>query len=270
MNEPSIRVRASSWAGLFDCGYRWEGIHLLGMKNTVGLRAALGTAIHSGSAVFDQARISGDIVTADDAAGVLVDKLRDPENEYDPNKDDLTKQEAESIGITLLSKYCLDVSPQYNFVAVEMETKPLNIDCGNGIVVQLTGTMDRARIKKSTHGIGIADLKSGSSAVQKGVAVTKGHGAQVGTYELLFEHTTGETITSEAEIIGLNTKGKAEIATGAISNAKRIMTGDQDNPGLIEFAADMFRTGRFYPNPRSLLCSDKYCPRWKTCNFKGD
>jgi hypothetical protein len=240
------------------------------MKNTVGLRAALGTAIHAGSAAFDQARISGDTVTANDAAGVLVDKLRDPENEFDPAKDDLTMRDAESIGISLLTKYCGEVSPKYHFVAVEMETKPLDIDCGNNTVIRLTGTMDRARIKKSSHGIGIADLKSGSAAVQKGVAVTKGHGAQVGTYELLFEHTTGESITSEAEIIGLKTKGAAEIATGTISNAKRIMTGDQDNPGLIEFAADMFRTGRFYPNPKSLLCSDKYCPRYKSCTFKGD
>lgn len=270
MSESLFKVRASSWAALFECGYRWEGIHLLKMRNTVGLRAALGTAIHAGSAAFDQARISGETVTVSDAAGVMVDKLRDPENEYDPNKDDLTNKEAESIGISLLSKYCLEVSPQYNFVAVEMETKPLDIDCGGGIIVQLTGTMDRARINKSIHGIGIADLKSGTAAVQKGVAVTKGHAAQVGTYELLYEHTTGESITTDAEIIGLKTKGAAEIATGTISNAKKVMIGDQDNPGLIEFAADMFRSGRFYPNPKSLLCSEKYCPRWKTCHFKGD
>lgn len=270
MSEPSITVRASSWAGLFDCAYRWEGIHLLGMKNTVGLRAALGTAIHAGTAVFDQAKITGDTVTASDAAGVLVDKLRDPENEFDPAKDDLSMQEAESTGITLLTKYCGEVSPTYNFIAVEMETEPLDIDCGGGVVVRLKGTMDRARIKKTTGGVGIADLKSGGMAVQKGVAVTKGHGAQIGTYELLFEHTTGELITSEAEIIGLKTKGKPEIATGTISNAKKVMTGDEDNPGLIEFAADMFRSGRFYPNPKSLLCSEKYCPRWNTCHFKGD
>lgn len=268
--EPSITVRASSWAGLFDCAYRWEGIHLLGMKNTVGLRAALGTAIHAGTAVFDQAKITGDTVTAADASGVLVDKLHDPENEFDPAKDDITMQEAESTGITLLTKYCGEVSPKYNFVAVEMDTKPLDIDCGGGVVVRLKGTMDRARIKKTTGGIGIADLKSGGTSVQKGVAVTKGHGAQIGTYELLFEHTTGESITSEAEIIGLKTKGKAEIATGTISNAKRIMTGDQDNPGLIEFAADMFRSGRFFPNSKSMLCSERYCPRWNSCHFKGD
>ena len=264
---PSLTVRASSWAGLFDCAYRWEGIHLLKLRNVVGLRAALGTAIHAGTAVFDQARISGDTVTADDAAGVFVDKLRDPENEYDPERDDLSVPEAEKVGITLLTKYCFEVSPHYNFVAVEMETKPLDIDCGNGVIVRLTGTTDRARIRKGDHGVGIADLKSGSAAVQKGEAVTKGHGPQIGTYELLYEHTTGEPITDVAEIIGLKTKGKAEIGVGTIANAKRVMVGTEDQPGLIEFAAEMFKTGRFFPNPKSLLCSAKYCPRFSTCHF---
>ena len=264
---PSLTVRASSWAGLFDCAYRWEGIHLLKLRNIVGLRAALGTAIHAGTAAFDTARLTGDTVTADDAAGVFVDKLRDPENEYDPSRDDLSVPEAERVGITLLTKYCFEVSPRYNFVAVEMETKPLDIDCGNGVVVRLTGTMDRARIRKGDHGVGIADLKSGAAAVQKGEAVTKGHGPQIGTYELLYEHTTGEPITDDAEIIGLKTKGTAEIGTGIVKNAKRVMVGDADTPGLIEFAAEMFKTGRFYPNPKSLLCSDKYCPRYSRCNF---
>ncbi|MBL0011300.1 MAG: PD-(D/E)XK nuclease family protein, partial [Nitrosomonas sp.] len=241
MVEPSITIRASAWSGLFDCAYKFEGIHLLGMRNVVGLRAALGTAIHAGSAVFDQARITGDTVTAVDAAGVMVDKLHDPENEFDHGKDDLSMKEAESVGIALLTKYCNEVSPNYNFIAVEMETKPLDIDCGGGVIVRLKGTMDRARIKKTTGGIGIADVKK--AAVQKGVAVTKGHGAQIGTYELLYQHTTGEQITSEAEIIGLKTKGKAEIGFGKIGNAMEIMVGNENNPGLIELAAHMFKTG---------------------------
>jgi hypothetical protein len=71
----TIRVRASSWAGLFDCAYRWEGIHILKLPNIVGLRAALGTAIHAGTAAYDQAKIDRSGLTIDDAAGVLVDKL---------------------------------------------------------------------------------------------------------------------------------------------------------------------------------------------------
>ena len=264
---PSLTVRASSWANLFDCAYKLEGIHLLGIRNVVGLRAALGTAIHRGTAVFDQARIDGENISADDAAGVLVDALRDPANEFDPNRDDITMPEAEKVGLTLLSKYCIDVSPRYEFVAVEMETTPMDIDCGGGTIVRLTGTMDRARIRKGDVGVGIADVKSGSTAVQKGVAVTKGHGPQVGTYEMLYEHTTGDQITAPAEIIGLKTKGTAEIGTGTINNANRVMVGTPEQPGLIQFAAEMFRSGRFYPNPKSLLCSEKYCPRHPTCPF---
>lgn len=270
MSSPSITVitvRASSWSGLFDCAYRWEGIHLLGMRNVVGLRAALGTAIHAGTAVYDQSRIDGAGLTADDAAGAFVDKLRDPENEFDPSRDDLSVPEAERVGLTLLTKYCTEFSPRYEFSAVEMKTKPLDIDCGDGVVVRLTGTMDRSRICRTTGGRRITDLKSGSAAVQKGVAVTKGHGPQVGTYELLYEHTTGELITDPAEIVGLKTKGTPEIATGHIANARRAMVGDQEVPGLIEFAAEMFKSGRFYPNPKSLLCSDKFCPRYATCPF---
>lgn len=267
MRDVNLTVRASSWAGLFDCAYRWEGVHLLGMKNTVGLRAALGTAIHAGTAVFDQSRLDCSGLTIDDAAGAFIDKLQDPENEYDKNKDDLTINEAQRIGIALLAKYCKEISPNYDFQAVEMETKPFDVDCGGGVVIRLTGTMDRARIKKTTGGVSIADIKTGGAAVQNGAANTKGHGAQIGTYELLYEHTTGQQITEAAEIIGMKTKGKAEIATGTISNGRLMMVGTEDTPGLIDFAAEMFRTGKFYPNPKSMMCGEKYCPRWKTCHF---
>ncbi|WP_186257820.1 RecB family exonuclease [Burkholderia gladioli] len=267
MSDSAYRVRASSWAALFECAYRWEGIHLLGMRNVVGLRAALGTAIHAGTAVYDQSVLDGSGLTADDAAGAFIDKLRDPANEYDPASDDLTLREAERIGIALTVKYCLEVAPRYQFIAVEMETKPLDIDCGGGITIRLTGTMDRARVRRTALGPGIADLKSGARAVADGVAVTKGHGPQIGTYEMLYEHTTGELIADTAEIIGLKTKGTPEIATAPVKNGKRAMLGTEDEPGLIEFAADMFRTGRFYPNPKSLLCSQQYCPRYGSCSF---
>lgn len=263
----AIRVRASSWAALFDCAYRWEGIHLLGMRNPVGLRAALGTAIHAGTAAYDQSHIDQTGLTIDSAAGVLVDKLRDPDADYDPRADDLTLAEAERIGVSLLVKYCQKITPEYDFLAVEMETKPLDIDCGGGVIVQLTGTMDRARVCKKTDGIGIADVKSGAAAVAKVVAKVQGHGPQIGTYEILFEHTTGERITADGEIIGLQTKGAQEIGIGKVRNAKAMMLGTDESPGLIEFAARMFRTGDFYPNSRSLLCSPKYCPRFSTCHF---
>lgn len=268
MSDPSLTIRASSFSSLFDCAYRFEAIHILGMRNVVGRRAILGTAIHAGTAAFDTARLDGLPISADDAAGVMVDKLNNPDGDYDPDKDDLSKREAEIIGLTLTAKYCHEVAPKYDFVAVEMETKPLDIDCGHGTVVRLTGTMDRARVRKDGESISIADIKTGSTVVQNGEAKIKGHGAQIGTYELLFEHTTGQQITADAEIIGMSTSSSTKIATGTIRNAKQIITGTEDQPGLLEFAADTFRSGKFYPNSRSLLCSERYCPRWSVCHFR--
>lgn len=262
-----LKVRASSWGELFDCAHRWEGKQMLGMRLPSSPRSHLGHAIHAGTAAFDQARIDCLNITPDDAAGVLVDALRDPTKEVAWSRDDLTLREAEHTGIALLARYCTEISPAYNFVAVEMETKPLSIDCGNGVTVILTGTLDRSRIKLGSYGKGISDLKSGGAAVQNGVAKTKGHKPQLGAYELLFEHSTGEVITEPADIIGLKTKGKPEVATAEVEGAKALMVGTEERPGLIQYAAEMFRAGLFPPNPQSQLCSPKYCPRWTTCAY---
>lgn len=262
-----VTVRASSWGSLFNCAYAWEGVHLLGIKSPSSPRALLGTAIHASTAAFDSARITGLELSAFDAAEHLVQTLRHPKFDVDWRNSDLTPNEAEVAGLTLHTRYCTEISPRYEFVAVELETRPMDIDCGNGVTVRLTGTLDRARVRRQQEGVGIADVKTGGAAVTDGVAKTKGHAPQIGTYELLYEHTTGEPITAPAEIIGLKTRGKPETGTGEIIGAKQLMIGTEHYPGLIEFAADMFRTGLFPPNPQSHLCCSKYCPRWAACPY---
>lgn len=262
-----VKVRASSWASLFDCAHKWEGTNLLGLTMPTSPRAMLGTGIHASTAIFDQGRLDGDSVTIDDAAGTLIDTLSERKSEVDWSVDDLSLGQCEQIGLTLHSKYCSEVSPNYNFISVELETKPLTIDCGHDVFITLTGTLDRARVRETAKGPCISDLKTGAMAVQKGAAKTKGHRAQVGTYELLYEHTTGNLIKDDAEIIGLKTKGKLEIATAPVPRAKELMAGDGNQPGLIEYAREFFRTGLFPPNPSSMLCSEKYCARWKTCPY---
>lgn len=262
-----VTVRASSWGSLFNCAYAWEGMHLLGIKSPSSPRALLGTAIHASTAAFDSARITGLELSAFDAAEHLVQTLRHPKFDVDWRNSDLTPNEAEVAGLTLHTRYCTEISPRYEFVAVELETRPMDIDCGNGVTVRLTGTLDRARVRRQQEGVGIADVKTGGAAVTDGVAKTKGHAPQIGTYELLYEHTTGKPITAPAEIIGLKTRGKPETGTGEIIGAKQLMIGTEHYPGLIEFAADMFRTGLFPPNPQSHLCCAKYCPRWAACPY---
>jgi len=234
------RIRASSWGSLFDCAHKWEWETLLGNRGPSSARALLGTAIHASTAMFDQSRLDCSHVSIDEAADAFVDALHHPEYDVDWREADLRIGEAERIGLTLHSKYCAEVSPHFNFVSVEMETTPLEIDCGDGITIILTGTLDRARIWESSEGIGISDLKTGKAAVQKRSAKTKGFTAQVGTYELLYEHSSGNLITAPSEIIGLKTSGKAEIGMATIHNAKQQLIGTEDSPGLIDYAKVFF------------------------------
>jgi hypothetical protein len=266
-NTGVFKVRASAWGGLFDCAHKFEGEHILGMRKPSGLRAQLGTAIHAGTAAYDLGRLpGGQPISIDDAAGVFVDTLNNPEREVDYSQDELTLREAENIGLKLNTAYCLDLAPRFNYVAVEATLNPLDIDCGGGVIVRLTGSMDRARVAQSDAGSVISDIKTGSRVMAGGQVVTKGRSAQLGTYQIMYEQTN-QLPTAGAQILGLKTSGKPEVGASGVFDAKRVMVGTEDSPGLIQFAAEMFRTGLFPPNPQSQLCSDKYCARWSTCNF---
>jgi hypothetical protein len=265
---PTVRVRASSWGKLFDCGFSWEGVNLLGIKSPSSPRALLGTAIHASTAAFDVGRMTGEPVSIYDSSELLVNVLRKPaEQDINWKGSDITVDDAERIGLKLHSMYCRDWSPKFEFAAIELTVKPMVLDLGGGLKLELTGTLDRARFFRGREGIGMADVKSGGASVSNGVAKTKGHSAQIGTYELLYEHTTGNQITEDAEIIGLKTRGKPEIALGTIAGAKQMMLGTEQFKGLIEIGGEMIRSGLFPPNPQSHLCAKAYCPRWNSCPY---
>lgn len=262
-----ITARASSWSKLFDCAYSWEGEHILGMRKPAGLRAHLGTSIHASTAAFDAGRLPGATpVDVMDAADIFVSSLHQPDREVDFKQDDLSLRDAERIGLSLHAAYCTEISPRYAFISVEQKLTPLEIDCGGGQVVRLTGSMDRARVAQHPDGVVIPDVKTGTRVIVDGVAQTKGRSAQVGTYQLMYEHTEGVP-TVGGQILALATKGRAEVAVSPIWDAKRVMVGDDDRPGLIQIAAGMFRSGLFPPNPSSHLCSERFCARWSTCHF---
>ena len=265
--EPSLVVRASSWGALFDCSMRWEGEQMLGIRKSAGLRAQLGTAVHASTAAYDLGRLpGGEPISVDDAASVFVDTLRNPDRDVDFSVDDLTLTEAERTGLALHTAYCYDLAPRFTFKSVEMALNPLDIDCGGGTVVRLQGTMDRARVAETSAGPVIADVKTGTRVVVEGKASTRGRSPQLGTYQLLYEETAHEP-TAGSQILALPTKGKAVALASGVFDARRVMVGVDDQPGLIDFAAQMFRAGLFPPNPSSNLCSQKYCARWATCHF---
>ncbi len=266
MAMETVRIRASSLSELLDCPARWKAKHLDGIRMPYSGPAWLGTALHRSTAAFDQARLDGDPVTADDTAGVLVDALHHPDE--DVVWDEITPAKAEPIALTLHTRYCADVAPEHDYVGVEITCDALDVEVPEqDITLRLTGTTDRIR-RLPDGRFGIADLKSGKRAVgTDGRAVTKGHGPQLGVYELLAEQAIGRPMEAPAEIIGLQTTGNARVGTGEIANARAALVGVDGTPGMLEHAAMILRHGMFHGNPRSSLCSPKYCPAWGGCPF---
>lgn len=260
------RLRASSWGGLMDCALSWSKTHLEGMTRPSGPAAHLGTAVHAGTAVYDTARMNGQPIRPADAACYVVDALRNPEYPVDwSGEQHLTPKTAERIALALYSKYCADIAPHQDYAAVEMRCDDLPIEFDNGVVIVLTGTLDR--IRRTPAGLGIVDLKSGACRVNSdGEVKASTDGPQLGQYELLATHTTAQPITAPAQIVGLNTRGQLNVGVAELHDCRQILVGD-GFPGYLELAAQMLGTGLFPPNPKSTLCNPKYCANYERCPY---
>lgn len=261
-----IPIRASSIGELFDCAARWEAKHIRGMRLPANGKARLGTAIHASTGLYDKSTLDGTGLKPEECEGALVDAIYKPDEEVVWD-DDLGAREAEGIGRALHKKYCADIAPRQDYAAVEIECERLEItDLG----IALTGTTDR--IRKVDDGFGIGDLKTGKTAVRAdGHVEVAGHAMQMGVYELMAERASGLPITAPAQIIGLQT-GKTDraqrVATGDVHGAREMLIGEDGSPGVLEIAARMVHSGTFPGNPRSQLCSAKYCPAFNACRFR--
>lgn len=262
-----LTIRASSLAELLDCPARWAAKHLEGKTMPRSAAAQLGTAVHASTGAFDASRLPGGTpITADDAAGALVDAIHRPEEDVDWDETD--PNVAERIGLALHARYCDEIAPQRKYTGVELKCERLEIpDLG----IALTGTTDRVRELPDGRR-GISDLKTGGRAVSPdGTVATQGHAIQLGVYELLASHAMGIAIDAPAEIVGLNT-GKTpaaqRVGTGEVVGARAVLVGTDDSPGLLEAASQIVKSGMFYGNARSMLCSPKFCPAFQTCRWK--
>lgn len=261
-----IPIRASSIGELFDCAARWEAKHIRGLRLPTSGKAQLGTAIHASTGLYDKSALDGEALTPEDCEGALVDAIYKPEHDVEWD-DDLGTTEAEKIGRALHAKYCTAIAPVQEYAAVEVKCEALEI---TDLAIALYGTTDRVR--RVGDGFGIADLKTGKTAVRAdGHVETAGHAMQIGVYELLAEKASGLPITEPAEIIGMQT-GKTDkaqrIGTGTIVGARDMLLGEKDSPGALEMAASMVHAGTFPGNPRSMMCGPKYCPIYHNCKWR--
>lgn len=269
MNAPLriVTIRASALSDFFDCPARAEAKHLLGKRCPTNGKALLGSAIHKSTAVYDRSVLGGQGITIDEAAGAAVDLIHRPEEEVKLD-DDEKSNEIEAVAVALHKLYCTKIAPTQEYAAVEVQCERLEItDLG----IALQGTTDRVR--KVGEGHGIADLKSGGSAVRAdGHVETKGAAYQLGVYELLAERASGLPITEPARVIGLQTgkteRGQRVAVSDPVAGARDVLVGEPDSPGVLEMVSKMIHGGVFPGNPRSMLCHDKYCPIYQQCKFR--
>lgn len=265
-------IRASSLGDLLDCAHRWEAKHVLGMSGYTSGAAWLGTAIHRATAFYDTHRNE---VTVGEAVSEVRRLIQTPETDGEPIDvawTDVSPSDATYAAAQLVGTYARHWSPRYEFLAIEQTLAPLDLTVetpAGPAYITFTGSMDRARTVRHATGAGIVDIKTGKRAVAEGRAVTKGHAAQVAIYQMLANNDPDMPVpvNRAPSILGMSTSTR-EIATAEIPTATEQLIGPPGGTGLIEYAALYLKTGMFPPNPKSQLCSPKFCPRWDSCRFK--
>ena len=257
-----LKLHASSLSDLFDCPARFKARQIDKIYMPTSGSAYLGTSIHEGTATFDQARLDGNPISIDDAVGVCVDKLFAKDEEIDWGES--SAEDAEPIASALVKLYCKEIAPKMEYVAIEARCQNLEI---KDLDIVLVGTIDR--VYREDGSLGIADIKTGKTIVgTDGTIKTKSYGIQMGVYEILAEHSLNQEIVAPAKIIGLQAAKTAKgqrAAIGEIEFAKETLLGDEGQKGYLEIAANIIKSGIFYGNPRSALCSEKFCPIFNDC-----
>lgn len=264
MSEP-VTIRASSIGALMDCPARWLAIHREGRRVPTTHQAKLGHAVHAGTAVFDRERVAGQTPSLTAATDAAVETVLRPTEDvaWDDNK----PEDVADVAASLTSRYCTLFAPTVEYAAVEVEPDALHLtDLG----IVLTGTTDR--VCRAAGGLGVADLKTGKTAVKAdGSVETKGHAGQLGVYEILAEAGIGQPMAAPAQIIGLQTNltpEKQRIAAVEVAGCKEVLLGDELQTGLLPVAARLAHGEMTFGNPRSIMCSPKFCPRYSNCFWR--
>lgn len=263
-----VKIRSSSIASIIDCRLRGLSIMLGLVKQLPSTApATIGTAVHEGTAVFDEYRLAGNNPKPDDAAEIVVDLIWHPQEEVNWGK--ITQKEAERRALGVYTRYCTDVAPKMKYEAVELPLTPMILDV-NGVEIELTGTLDRVYSNYMGNiehdNVGILDIKTGINACS---AKPEKHLPQIGTYELLYTHTTGKPITLPGLIGALQTSREYEVDVKSVFNARPVLLGDGKTKGLLEFIARDIKTGDWEGNTSSWLCSENYCPLYNKCYYRG-
>lgn len=271
--EYDISIRASSLPNFFDCNERWAAQVIHGLFMPSGSSAAIGTGFHHGTAVWDSDRVINVKPSLSAALDAVAESIEKPTQEVVWN--DHTQAAAKDLAVTLVRNYTSDLTLQLDYDVVELPMDPIVVTAANGLRIRFTGQVDRRRMRVMPDGTvrkGIIDFKTGKRIVRSdGTVNTQQSGAQLALYELLelmASGTLGKFNPLPAMVLGVPTAGKAKPAIAEIHRPHRVLVGDKDHVGAIDIIAQTVKTGAFFGNSRSQLCSNKYCPVFANCRWR--
>lgn len=261
-----IPVRASSLSDLFDCPARWEAKNLNNKRMPSCAKARIGTAVHEAVTHWDYSNLLGETPYLDECQDILHSQIWDANDDTDWS--DMDQDTVESVAQSLMNKYITHIAPTQKYIGIEVKCEPLIL---SDLGLELTGTIDRI-YENENRELGIGDIKTGKMATSSdGTVKTVGHAPQMGIYTVLASHALQEPVTAPARIYGLTT-GKTDkgqhVGIGEIESPAEVLLGTEEEPGLLHHAAAVIKHGVFFGNSKSMLCSEKYCPIFKTCKFR--
>ena len=240
---------------LFDCPARWWAKHQEGRRSWSSAEALLGTAVHAGTAVFDRERATGHPIEASQAALAVVDAISAGANDVAWIAGGMTQTGVRDEAMKTHFRYCADIVARPAWTEVETKLDPITLQFG-GVAITLTGTEDRGRLQGGVYVS--SDVKTGKG-FKAGSYVS-----QVGTYAILRTAATGLPSVGQLDHVT-----QESIRSYSLPSVSAAMLGDGERPGLLETAAKMIEAGILYGNPKSILCTKKFCPVFSTCQFRG-
>lgn len=260
-------VRASSIGVFFSCPLRFYVTNIQKNNMPSTAPAAIGTAVHRSTATYDASRLDDNEarwLTIDDSAEEILMHFADPGEEINWEGMPLDTAVERAVGVHM--RYCADVAPTHQYTHVEntFDTMPIECDVdGETIRLDLSGTVDRVFQRDSQFGV--ADLKTGAAALAQNSGK---HKAQLAAYEMLAEENLGILCEQSGELIKLQTSANFRVGVESVPNAREALLGNDEFPGMLMHMARALKTGDFYGNPNSWLCSEKYCPHFNKCIYK--
>jgi len=265
-----MTLRPSSIGSYINCQWQWYNVFILGKHTIPSARATLGTAVHkSAEVVWEDAIKTGkkdlNISQATDAAiEEYHECLKKDEPQFDVGD---TKESLEKLVIEGTKSWIEDIAPSVDIpVAVE---KRYTIEINNPIFERISGSLDYVG-EKSIH-----DIKT-----TKRKPTLSNYSLQQGTYALLREGN-GETVDEvKIQAVVFNKKDTKAlildmvedntnpfIGLDAIKNQSRFIVNNILEKTKV-YSKDIVKPELLFTgNPKSNLCSNKYCSLYNECPF---